>query len=595
MRYLFFVAFLSMSTLSSAQDKEILWEMKHLGWKVNSRFHDSAPIISPDGKTLYFFVADHPKNKYGVDNSQDIWYCEKDEYGEWGKAIHMESPLNTQRYNQVMSVLADGNTLLIRGSNGNSEGLSITRRSNGKWSNPVSLSIPEYERMNKGRFSGAFMTSDGMVLVLYFSETKDAKRSDLYVSFLQGGNTWSKPEKIGKPINTSLDEFGPFITADNKTMFFASNRGGGYGSSDIYRTERLDDTWLNWSKPVNIGPPVNTDEFDAYFSMDASGTEIFTTRALMTADGGSLDIIGLIPIPEITVSGYVRNINNNRPLEVELQYLAIKEDTGWIHTNREGFYEVVLNKRSCYEFSSIKEGFDLMVDTLDLSGTKGDLSIKKDFYMNPQSMELSGFVYNKKDHLPMSIEMTIGKTDMKSILVQSDENGFYHTQIPSIGEYQFMASKEGFINLSDSLEVIEFDPYNGITKDLYMMPIEVGVTVRLNNIFFDFDKTTLRPESIPQLDRVVQFMRDNPTVSVEIGGHTDSKGSDEYNINLSQGRAEAVVNYVIEQGVDFSRIIAKGYGESLPVDTNSTDEGRQSNRRVEFKILEIDTSEAKVY
>ena len=128
-----------------------------------------------------------------------------------------------------------------------------------------------------------------------------------------------------------------------------------------------------------------------------------------------------------------------------------------------------------------------------------------------------------------------------------------------------------------------------------MTPIEVGVTVRLNNIFFDFDKTTLRPESIPQLDRVVNFMLDNPMVKVEIGGHTDSKGSDDYNINLSQGRADAVVNYVINQGVDFSRIIAKGYGESLPVDTNSTDEGRQSNRRVEFKILEIDTSEAKVY
>ena len=179
MRNLFFVAFLAMTTISFAQDKEILWEMKHLGWKVNSRFHDSAPIISPDGKTLYFFVADHPKNKYGVDNSQDIWYCEKDEYGEWGEAIHMEPPLNSQRYNQVMSVLTDGNTLLIRGSNGNSEGLSITRRKNGKWSNPASLRIPEYERMNKGRFSGAFMTSDGMVLVLYFSEIKDSKRSEL--------------------------------------------------------------------------------------------------------------------------------------------------------------------------------------------------------------------------------------------------------------------------------------------------------------------------------------------------------------------------------------------------------------------------------
>ena len=104
------------------------------------------------------------------------------------------------------------------------------------------------------------------------------------------------------------------------------------------------------------------------------------------------------------------------------------------------------------------------------------------------------------------------------------------------------------------------------------MPIEVGITVRLNNIFFDFDKTTLRPESIPELDRVVQFMYDNPNVVVEIGGHTDSRGSDEYNINLSQGRADAVVNYVIEHGVEYNRIIAKGYGEHQPVDTNSTDE-----------------------
>jgi outer membrane protein OmpA-like peptidoglycan-associated protein len=584
-----------MSLISSAQDKEILWEMQDLGRKVNSRFHDSAPIISPDGKTLYFFIADHPKNKYGVDNSQDIWYCEKDEYGEWGEAIHMGTPLNTHRYNQVMSVLTDGNTLLVRGSNGNSEGLSLSSRVNGKWSLPRPLKIPEYERMNKGRFSGAFMTSDGKVIVLYFSETKDANRSDLYVSFNESGNSWTKPEKIGQPISTHLDEFGPFITADNKTMFFASNRGGGYGGPDIYRTERLDDSWMKWSKPINIGPPVNTDGFDAYFSMDASGEDMFTTRAFMSADGGSLDIIGLVPIPKIIISGYVRNKNNKRPIEVELQYMAIKEDTGWINTDHQGFYEVVLHKRSLYEFSAVKEGYDLMLDTVDVSDTKGDVTLEKDFYMNPQMMELSGFVYNKKDFLPLSLELTIEGEKMGPRNVHSDEEGFYHTQIPSKDKFYFRASREGFINLSDSLEVIEFDPYTGITKDLYMMPIEVGLTVRLNNIFFDFDKTTLRPESIPQLERVVQFMQENPTVVVEIGGHTDSKGSDEYNINLSQGRADAVVFYVIDHGVGNDRIIAKGYGEIIPVETNATDEGRQTNRRVEFKILEINTSDNKVY
>jgi len=578
-----------------AQDTEVLWEMKKLGRKVNSRFHDSAPIISPDGKTLYFFVADHPENNYGIDNSQDIWYCEKDEYGEWGQAFHMKSPLNAHRYNQVMSVLADGNTLLVRGSNGNSEGLSLTIRTNGKWTSPTPLRIPDYDRMNKGRFSGAFMSSDGQVLIMYFSETKDANRSDLYVSFNKGGNSWTSPQKIGAPINTHLDEFGPFITADNKSLFFASNRGGGYGSADIYRSERLDDTWLKWSQPVNIGPPVNTGGFDAYFSMDASGKDIFSTRAFMSADGGSLDIIGLVPIPQITLSGYIRNKKNNQPVEVELQYMAVKKDTGWINTDHKGYYEVVLHKRALYEFSAIKEGYDLMLDTVDFSETKGDVNMKKDFYMNPQMMELSGFVYNKKDFISMSLELTIENEKIETRVVHSNDEGFYHTQIPSKGKYYFRASREGFINLSDSLNVIEFDPYNGITKDLYMMPIEVGVTVRLNNIFFDFDKTTLRPESIPQLDRVVQFMHENPMVVVEIGGHTDSKGTDAYNINLSQGRADAVVYYVIDQGVDHDRIVAKGYGENIPVETNTTDEGRQTNRRVEFKILEINISENEVY
>lgn len=595
MKYVFFCVILTQSIYTIGQDKELLWEMQHLGWKVNSRFHDSAPIISPDGKTLYFFVADHPKNKYGTDNSQDIWYCEKDEYGEWGAAIHMEAPLNTNRYNQVMSVLADGNTLLIRGSNGNSEGLSLTTRINGRWTNPQPLRIPEYERMNKGRFSGAFMASDGQVMVLYFSETKDANRSDLYVSYKEGGDKWTVPVKIGAPISTNLDEFGPFITADNKTMFFASNRGGGYGGSDIYRTERLDDTWLKWSEPVNIGPPVNTDGFDAYFSMDASGEDVFTTRAFMSADGGSLDIIGLIPIPEITLTGHIRNRKTGQPIEVELQYMAAQKDTGWIHSDKSGFYEVVLNHRALYEFSAVKEGYDLMLDTVDVSGTKGDLHLEKDFYMNPQSMFLTGFVYNSKDHTPISVELSIEHKSAPSISTASDLSGFYETRIPVIGKYYFRATKEGFMNLSDSLTVHAFDPYNGMTKDLYMIPIEVGVTVRLNNIFFDFDKTTLRPESIPELDRVVRFMEENPHVKVEIGGHTDSRGSDQYNINLSQGRANAVVSYVINQGIDFERIIPVGYGEHSPVATNATDEGRQSNRRVEFKILEIDTMETKLY
>ena len=124
-----------------------------------------------------------------------------------------------------------------------------------------------------------------------------------------------------------------------------------------------------------------------------------------------------------------------------------------------------------------------------------------------------------------------------------------------------------------------------MTRDLYLTPIEVGAIVRLDNIFFDFDKTTLKKESFTQLNEVVDFLQDNPSVEVEISGHTDNKGSDDYNLKLSQGRAEAVVNYLIGHGVGNSRLIARGYGESKPVSTNNTDEGRAVNRRVEFTVL----------
>ena len=127
--------------------------------------------------------------------------------------------------------------------------------------------------------------------------------------------------------------------------------------------------------------------------------------------------------------------------------------------------------------------------------------------------------------------------------------------------------------------------YKEIHKDLYLVPIEIGQVVRLNNVFFDFDKWDLRPESFVELDRVVKLLKENPKIEIEMSAHTDSKGSDEYNFRLSDNRARSVMEYILSKGIDASRITSKGYGESMPVAENETDEGRQLNRRVEFKIL----------
>ncbi|MFA0964651.1 OmpA family protein [Roseivirga sp. BDSF3-8] len=484
-------------------------ELVKLGLNVNSRFNDSAPLVAPDGSTLYFFIANHPDNKYGVDNSQDIWYCRKDSTGNWSKAVRMEEPLNRNRFNQVMSISLNGNTLLIRGGEKkNSKGFSLTsRKDDGGWSDPVELDIPKYEDMDNGMFSGGFLSYDNEVLLMYFSERAKSKYSDIYASYKQDDGSWSEPEKLGDPINTHMDEFGPFLAPDNKTMYFASNRPGGYGNSDIYKTVRLDDTWKNWSEPENIGEPVNTGGFDAYYTIDAAGETAFTTRAYMSADGGGLDILGLVPI--------------------------------------------------------VKEPEPEPVITL------------------------SGMVLNAKTDDAVAADVRIDSVSIPYTTVQSDElDGFYETPLPSKGIYYFHIKEEGFIELFDSVAVEEPGEY-GLTvmKNLYLTPLEVGVTVRLDRIYFDFDKTVLRPESYPELDRVVSLLMENPTLKIEIAGHTDNKGSDGYNETLSQGRADAVRDYLVQKTFEADRITAVGHGESKPEATNETDEGRQINRRVEFTIL----------
>lgn len=487
---------------NSKSEKKFEYQLIRMDKRVNSPFHEGAPVISTDGSILYFFVADHPENKFGVKGSQDIWYSERTSNGKWRDAVHMEAPLNQNRYNQVMSIINEGNTLLIRGKGNKSEGFSITHRNFNGWSDPVSLRIQDYDYMRKGVYSGGILNQTGDVLVLYFNELKDQKISDLYVSFKQEDGSWSRPEYIDE-LNTSQDEFGPSLDPDGNTMYFASTRPGGHGSSDIYATKRLDDTWLNWSEPINLGSPVNTSGFDAYYTVDDKGN-VFTTRAYMSPDGGSLDILSLIPVekpkPQLTIWGFVYDQETKDPVSASVKYE--------IH------------------------------------------------------------------------QLTAGET------VSAPNDGFYEVKITGDGQYQILSTAEGYLNDADELEVPEVESDTIIQKDLYLDRIEIGSTVRLNNIFFDFDKTTLRPESITELNLVLGFLKSNPSVKIEIAGHTDSKGSDEYNAALSDGRAGAVRAYLLENWIEAERVTSNGYGESEPVATNETDEGRQRNRRVEFTILE---------
>ena len=490
-------------------------KMENLGVSINSDLPELRPTISADGNHLFFICENQELNtKYNsVKNSQDIWYSKRDTFGNWSDAVHLGYPLNTYAYNAVFWISPDNNRILIRNAFVDGDywgnGVSLcTRQKNGKWGPPHMLKIKNYYNYDKGRQYGASMAQDGQALLLYLSEEKGGEDNDLYVCFLQPDSTWTEPKSLGKKINLKdYNEMTPYMAADGVTMYFSSNRPGGVGDNDIWMTKRLDKTWQKWSEPVNLGAPINTPDWDAFFTMDAGGEYAY----MVSSDGGfgESDIVRVKllekekPLPVILVSGNVFNAKTKKPLTASLVYETLPDGT------------VAGNATS----DAATGGFKIVLP------------------------------YDKN----YSIHATADK---------------------------FFAQSEN-LNLDSLIK----EGYKEIHKDLYLVPIEIGAVVRLNNVFFDFDKSDLRSESFIELDRVVKLLSDNPAIEIEMSAHTDSRGNDDYNFRLSDNRARSVMQYILSKGIDPKRINSKGYGETKPVAANDTDENRQLNRRVEFTIL----------
>jgi len=509
---------------------------ENLGNAVNSEYNEIAPVISPDGQTLYFSRISHPQNSFGDKGSQDIWFAEVVNGSQWGLAKRLPAPLNKEEYNSLYSITPDGNTVLIKGAykNGRYEtrGFSTSQRLARGWSAPEKLDIPGYDKMSKGQFDCGVLSNDGKVLVLSFSEKKNSKDDDIYVCFKQKNGSWTKPQNLGSEINTDdFTETTPFLAADGYTIYFSSNRAGGLGSNDIYYSKRIDKTWKRWSKPVNLGPAVNTDGYDAYYTVSALGDFAYMTSFKETigkgdvvriplgtsggkGDGTDKDTTSLTqpvapgPDPVVMISGKVIDAKTGKPVEAKIIYddMADGEEAGTATTNPlTGEYKIVLPYGKKYSMRAVAPNF-----------------------------------------------------------IAEGEN----------------------VDLTDSATAIQGKGFREIAnKSLKLVPIEAGQVVRLNNISFQFAKATLTPESFPELDRIALTMTESPKLTIELGGHTDNVGGDAANLKLSQDRADTVREYLIGKGIEPDRIASKGYGESRPVATNDTPVGQAANRRVEFTIL----------
>ncbi|MGR3809050.1 OmpA family protein [Jiulongibacter sp. NS-SX5] len=500
---------------------------KNLGNIVNSEFGEVAPIITPDGQTLYFTRLDHPGNVQRPKNDerpvgQDIWYSELNEMGLWNMPLNMGEPINNEFDNAAATAPANGKTLYILNvyhpSGKMLKGLSKTVYDGNNWSIPEKVEIKNFQALgevdpytNVVKISTEYTIShDESVLVMGLQRSQTFGGKDLYVSFKQEDGSYSLPKNMGQVINTADNEGSPFLSADMKTLYFNSNGHPGYGDADIYVTRRLDDTWTNWTEPLNLGPQINSDKWDGYFSIPASGDFAYLSSKDHSIGGEDIFKIELFdeikPDPMVIMNGQITDASNS-----------------------EGIYAPI--------------SFVPRIDSIQ--GPKIELQINR-------------------------------------------QTGEYTAMIPAGNIYDISLEKSGFIGINDSLNLLDTKDFKEIQKNFELIPLREGYNMILKNVAFEQGKFDLTPSSFDALEKITSIMREYPTMSILLEGYTDNQGDFTLNVQLAENRVNAVKNYLVEKGkINADRIETKAWGPLKPISSNATPELREKNRRVEFTILKM--------
>jgi outer membrane protein OmpA-like peptidoglycan-associated protein len=504
----------------------------NLGPGVNTRGAEFRPIITADGLTLYF-----TRNRGEAAGGEDIYYSTMSR-GTWQKADNVGPPISTPDHEMMLGISADNNKMTLMGNYPGSFGhgdIFYAERGKKCWSEVKHYPAP----INTEYFdSDAMLPADGRT-ILFVSDRPGnvgtfkpkealfhgdyAGNTDIY-AYVESPDGEDQLINLGPTINTPYAEYAPFLHPDGRTLYFSSSGHYGLGGLDVFVATRLSDSsWTEWSEPVNLGKEINGPYNDWGFQI--------------TTDGN-------------------------------LAYYATAE-----------------KKSGCWEgdIDSPKIG----------CGPSNILATELPASARPAVAVTVFGTVTDPDNNPLEAEiawndLTLNKS--AGIAKSDPDSGKYVTVLPAGHKYGYSAAKEGYMGASETLDFTEITTFTKYRHDIVLYPLEKlikeKISLRMNNIFFDFDKATLRPESHHELNRWVDVLKKYPDLKAEIHGYTCNIGTEQYNQKLSERRAAAVVNYLVDQGVDRSRLTMKGFGETMPAASNATEEGRELNRRVEVLFTE---------
>lgn len=585
----------------------------NLGDSINTQFPEYSPLVSADESTL-IFTSRRPGST-GNDKTddgkffEDIYYSLKKADGTWGTPKSIGSSINTNDNEADVGLSPDGQQLFVyRGVNGGD--IFYSNLEGDTWSPLVAFGS---DINSKAWETHASLSVDGNTLY-FVSDRKEGGYGgrDIWRCVKLPNGQWSKAQNLGPTINTPFDEDAPFIHPDGVTLFFSSTGHKNMGGFDVFKSTKDDEG--KWSEPENLRAPINTTDDDIFYVQSLDGKRGYLSS--VRANGkGEKDIYMInyeqsIVEPLTLLKGYL-TFNGTTKIPANVQIMATDMESGLVvqdvkPNSSTGKYIMILNAGSegkTYNLSFEAEGFQPVNETIIIPANSTYQEINKELLMkliNMESKELgtisvAGVIKNNEDKVITGAKIIV-KDNISGKLIDtyytSSDSGSYYFVLNRGQNYNISYEADGYLFQSENVNVPKQPEFSVLTKNIVLEKVKAGAKIVLNNIFFDSNKATLRKESNLEIEKVIKLMKDYPELKIEVAGHTDSKGKDVVNLKLSQQRSQSVVAALVKKGIDPKRLVAKGYGKTMPVADNYLPNGKpnlkgmQMNRRVELKILE---------